>query len=82
MSAYASIYRVAICEALRVELQLAIATIESATHVACDRTGKVWCYGALHEAEAYADGLRGFVVRKMTRDDKEVQIAHKVRVYR
>ena len=81
VSYYESLHRAAVCEALVVERDLAIAAIERATHVACDADGQVRTYGSIEDATEYADGLRGFTVRGITRDDKESQIEHKMRVY-
>ena len=80
---YTSIYRVAVREALVGELQRAIRTIEDATHVAT-WDGNVSAYGTLAEMNAWVDGLwmQRAAVRPMTREDKELQITHKCRVYR
>ena len=82
---HAMVYRLAVREALRVELQCALAAIRRATHVAHDtRAGlcpAVYCYGSEAECAAFADGLRAVRVRPITNDDRELLTAHKIRVY-
>lgn len=84
-ASHASIYRIARREALRNELGQKLGQIERSTHAVVSRHGKqtVYSYGTRTECEAFVDGIERTVrVVKFDGDMKEVQAAHKVRVYR
>lgn len=78
---YATAHRIAVAEALRLELAVAINKVYQATHCVA-RKGTIYTYGSRRECDAFAGGLRGVVVRVFTDDEKHAEAAHKRRVYR
>lgn len=81
---YAAIHRIAVREALRVELAQACGAIERATHKVVDsrNAARYYWYGSLAECEDFARGLWECRVAPMTHDDKEVEKSHKCKIFR
>jgi len=81
---YAALHRLAVREARRVELNLALNEIERTTHAVVDKrdAARVYWYGDLAACEDFARGLWEVVVVPMTIEIKNLLSDHKVRAYR
>ncbi len=81
---YASIYRKAVHEATRTEMNRAIDKVYSATHCAVYR-GDIYLYGSRAECLSYAaecGTAAAVAVREFTDDEKHAEALHKRQVYR
>ena len=77
---FAAVYRLAVRDALRLEIARAIDAVYRATHAA-EYQGKVYQYGSHAECVAFATGLSRVTVREFTDAEKHREALHKRQVY-